>query len=121
MNVSDPVDVAEAAKAKAAAHDIGIDKKLPHAQETIEESNIEPAPITQKPVLSVVEDDSLDKVYPSDEDLQTLRRVAGALPWTTFTVAFVELCERFSYYGTTAVCTWQSSQHINSFISRLSY
>lgn len=41
---------------------------------------------------------------PSDEELRTLRRVAGPLPWPAFTVAFVELCERFSYYGTTAVC-----------------
>jgi hypothetical protein len=27
------------------------------------------------------------------------------LNWITFSIAFVELCERFSYYGTTAVCT----------------
>jgi hypothetical protein len=37
--------------------------------------------------------------------MQTLRRVAGPMNWITFSVAFVELCERFSYYGTTAVCT----------------
>jgi POT family proton-dependent oligopeptide transporter len=36
--------------------------------------------------------------------MQTLRRVAGPLNWIAFSVAFVELCERFSYYGTTAVC-----------------
>jgi len=39
----------------------------------------------------------------SDEDLHTLRRVAGKIPWTTYTIAFVEFCERFSYYGTTTV------------------
>lgn len=42
--------------------------------------------------------------HPTEEDLATLRRVSGQIPWTAFAVAFVELCERFSYYGTTAVC-----------------
>lgn len=41
---------------------------------------------------------------PTEEELHTLRRVSGKVPWTAYTVAFVELCERFSYYGTTAVC-----------------
>lgn len=35
--------------------------------------------------------------------MHTLRRVSGQVPWTAYTIAFVELCERFSYYGTTAV------------------
>lgn len=43
--------------------------------------------------------------HPSEQDLQTLRRVAGKVPWTAYTVAFVELVERFSYYGATAVFT----------------
>jgi POT family proton-dependent oligopeptide transporter len=29
--------------------------------------------------------------------------------WTAYTVAFVELCERFSYYGTTAVCMYRAA------------
>ena len=40
----------------------------------------------------------------TEADLNTLRRVSGKIPWAAFTVAFVELCERFSYYGTTVVC-----------------
>ncbi|KKK13937.1 hypothetical protein P175DRAFT_0453555 [Aspergillus ochraceoroseus IBT 24754] len=43
--------------------------------------------------------------YPTEEEIHTLRRVAGNVHWTAYTVAFVELCERFSYYGTTAVFT----------------
>lgn len=50
------------------------------------------------------EGESLNKVYPTEEEFHTLRRVAGEMPWMALTVAFVELCERFSYYGTTAVC-----------------
>jgi POT family proton-dependent oligopeptide transporter len=45
-----------------------------------------------------------DGSVPTDDELNTLRRVAGQVPWTAYTVAVVELCERFSYYGTTAVC-----------------
>jgi POT family proton-dependent oligopeptide transporter len=41
---------------------------------------------------------------PTKEELSTLRRVSGQIPWTAYTVAFVELCEQFSYYGTTVVC-----------------
>jgi len=57
----------------------------------------------------VVEDRSLSDItdseatLPSSEELATLRRVSGPIPWTAYTVAFVELCERFSYYGTTVV------------------
>ena len=42
----------------------------------------------------------------SEEDLQTLHRVAGKISWQAYTIAFVEFCERFSYYGTTVVCTF---------------
>ncbi|RJE25789.1 peptide transporter [Aspergillus sclerotialis] len=41
--------------------------------------------------------------YPTEEEEHTLRRVSDKLPWTAYTIAFVELCERFSYYGTTVV------------------
>lgn len=40
---------------------------------------------------------------PTMEEMKTLRRVSGKLPWQAMTVTFVEFCERFSYYGTTAV------------------
>lgn len=41
---------------------------------------------------------------PTEDDLKSLLRVSGKIPWTAYTIAFVELCERFSYYGTTVVC-----------------
>lgn len=41
---------------------------------------------------------------PTEEDLETLPRVSGQIPWTAFTVAFVELCERFGYYGCQVLC-----------------
>lgn len=42
---------------------------------------------------------------PTEEELQTLRRVSGKIPWTMWTIAFVELCERFSYYGAAVLYT----------------
>lgn len=97
MNASDPIEVAEVSKARALQHDVDVSEKR---QDASQDLTIEPAPAAQNPA----EDEALDKVYPSEEDLRTLRRISGHLHWTIFTVAFVELCERFSYYGTTAVC-----------------
>jgi proton-dependent oligopeptide transporter, POT family len=42
---------------------------------------------------------------PTEEEMHTLRHVSDKVPWDAFTIAFIELCERFSYYGTTAVFT----------------
>lgn len=50
------------------------------------------------------QDELLPEEVPTDEELHTLRRVADKIPWKVYTIAFVELCERFSYYGTTIVC-----------------
>lgn len=33
-----------------------------------------------------------------------LRRVSAPIPWAVYTIAFVELCERFSYHGTHVLC-----------------
>ena len=36
---------------------------------------------------------------PTDEELQTLRRVAGNVPLVAYLLCAVEFCERASYYG----------------------
>jgi POT family proton-dependent oligopeptide transporter len=46
----------------------------------------------------------LEGEEPTEEDLATLHRVSGKIPWIIYTVAFVELCERFGYYGCQVVC-----------------
>jgi POT family proton-dependent oligopeptide transporter len=43
--------------------------------------------------------------HPSEEDMLTLRRVSDKIPFKAFTIAFVELTERMSYYGTIQVFT----------------
>jgi proton-dependent oligopeptide transporter, POT family len=43
------------------------------------------------------------ELYPTKDEINTLRRVCGKIPWMIYTIGFIELCERFAYYGTTAV------------------
>lgn len=50
----------------------------------------------------------------SEDDLKSLRRVSGKITWMAYTIAFVELCERFSYYGSTVVFTNFVSESHNS-------
>ncbi len=53
------------------------------------------------------ESEDLMENYPTAEELEgenRLRRISAPIPWAVYTVAFVELCERFSYYGTQVVC-----------------
>lgn len=42
---------------------------------------------------------------PTTEELRTLRRVPAKLYLPIFTIAFAELCERFSYYGSSVLYT----------------
>lgn len=41
---------------------------------------------------------------PTTEELETLRKVSFKIPFSILTIAFIELCERFSYYGAIVVC-----------------
>ena len=42
--------------------------------------------------------------FPTKEEMATLRRVPNKIPLKLYTIAFIEMCERFSYYGSTVVC-----------------
>ncbi|KAI9733471.1 MAG: hypothetical protein M1818_007219 [Claussenomyces sp. TS43310] len=37
------------------------------------------------------------------EGPHALKRISAPIPWDVYAIAFIELCERFSYYGTTIV------------------
>ncbi|KAF7118462.1 hypothetical protein CNMCM5793_007983 [Aspergillus hiratsukae] len=105
MNASDPVEVAEVARSKAAAHDAEMNEKMDKLALSPSIEEIAPASKEVGASSAVSDDDHahLQRQLPSDEEFKNLRRVAGDIPWTAYTVAVVELCERFSYYGTTAV------------------
>lgn len=101
MNASDPIELAAVAEARAIAHTEVDEKKLVEQISAVEAR------------LSSFQTPE-QKVYPTEEELRTLRRVAGSISWITFSVAFVELCERFSYYGTAAVCEICETHHLSS-------
>lgn len=46
-----------------------------------------------------------DEEQPTEEDMHTLRRVSGHINWAAYSVAFCELGERFSYYGSSILYT----------------
>lgn len=48
--------------------------------------------------------DMIGDDFPTEEEIATLRRVSDKIPFKAYTIAFVEGCERLSYYGATAVC-----------------
>ena len=56
-----------------------------------------------KPADTVGDDTEKDATpegeEPTEREKKTLRHVGESLPFSTFLVAFVELCERFTYYG----------------------
>ena len=61
--------------------------------------------VSKNAVVEYSHDAEYDNVPTADElhGPSALRRVAAPIPWSVYTVAFVELCERFSYYGTQVV------------------
>jgi hypothetical protein len=64
---------------------------------------------TKISVTGKVEQVIEEGILATEEELHgpnALRRVSAPIPWSVYTVAFVELCERFSYYGTQVVCMW---------------
>lgn len=89
-----------------------------HLTDASEHKSSERANATVSPVKSTVfstssrflDDDEYER--PTVEEESTLRRVSGKVPWVAYTIAFVELCERFSFFGTAAVC--ESSSPRNS-------
>lgn len=113
MNPSDTAEVAEIAKSAAFAHDAHPDEKRDRISAELRPATSPEIEVVRETAekggfssSAAYEDDAaLQKDFPSPDELRTLRRVSGKIPWTAYTVAFVELCERFSYYGTTAVCT----------------
>ena len=58
-----------------------------------------------KPPGYDLSDDEDYEDKPTPEDLQSLRRVSAGIQWSIYTIAFAELCERFSYYGSAVLYT----------------
>jgi len=90
------VDLAMSYEPKLATPMFEVNEKEAFARASTSDSLAHQAPVEFEADLEGEE--------PTPEELQTLSRVSGKIPWITFTVAFVELCERFGYYGCSVVC-----------------
>ncbi|KAL5606569.1 uncharacterized protein BROUX77_003762 [Berkeleyomyces rouxiae] len=75
-----------------------------YEQEAVDEKSAVKAVPTSR--LDLV-DTNIDPIgqEPTEEDLATLPRVSGPINWAIYTIAFAELCERFSYYGSAVLYT----------------
>jgi POT family proton-dependent oligopeptide transporter len=77
---------------------------------------VDPVPLASSDSNSSFDEgQSLVRPFPTEEEWATLPRVPGSIPWQAWTVAFVEFAERFSYYGTSAVCKLSPSKYISNF------
>ncbi|KAI1435836.1 POT family protein [Xylaria sp. CBS 124048] len=80
--------------------DIGIDIDIEKGQQqtlTKTISSSSPDPIITTPIV-----DHERYPPPSEAEKTSLRKVADTIPWTAWTLCFVELAERASYYGVKA-------------------
>lgn len=53
--------------------------------------------------LAVEQDEYDEDELPTEEEIQTLRRVPDKIPLRIYLIAYVELVERMSYYGCSQV------------------
>ena len=95
--MTSPDDVAVGAR-----HDIALAQGLDEERRTSHAPALPPVYEGKGTLATAYAEDAVDT--PTVEELRTLRRIRDHIPWKAYTVAFVELCERFSYYGTTVVC-----------------
>lgn len=108
-----PALVSIPSKMAAPATGLGSDSLVVHDIEPVTTigQNDPVANVTNKKPQQSIIPESYD-LGAGDEDPTTdelrgrnaLRRVSAPIPWVVYTVAFVELCERFSYYGTQVLC-----------------
>lgn len=91
-------EVAKASVPEAAVQ--GTPKELEAGQGSINVAKKDTADGSHASVDEGVYEDT-----PTDEELRTLPRVSSPLQWGVYTIAFAELCERFSYYGSAVLYT----------------
>lgn len=99
------LDRAEIAQAEVAVHGqdpgppLGTVDELRAGKGSIDVTNV---PDSSQGDAGLLDD---DYPMPTEEELRTLRRVSGKINWAAYSVAFCELGERFSYYGSSILYT----------------
>ncbi|KAJ5499969.1 Major facilitator superfamily domain general substrate transporter [Penicillium expansum] len=82
---------------------LGSDSLAIHDVEPTMPSNLVTNVKAQQSIIPESYDLGARDENPTTDELHgpnALRRISAPIPWVVYTVAFVELCERFSYYGT---------------------
>ncbi|KAK4693535.1 hypothetical protein P7C71_g3887, partial [Lecanoromycetidae sp. Uapishka_2] len=85
---------------KLVMHDMAVDGEI--GGPAVETTDTKPMVLMEDKEESGLESASIisfEGDEPTEEERETLRKVADKLPWSAFLVAMVELCERFTYYG----------------------
>ncbi|CAO1635007.1 unnamed protein product [Parajaminaea phylloscopi] len=101
MSATNAQDHFDIALAEAAANEHRAEtKKAGHEDKTHPVAHVEHGVEVEKAQIT---EDEYGNVFPTEEEASTLRRLPESIPWTAWTVAFCELAERFSYYGSTQV------------------
>ncbi|TVY87021.1 Peptide transporter [Lachnellula willkommii] len=81
------------------ANDAGIFAPDPHSADPWKECGVPYACEHNISSFDYSSDDT-EGDSPTQEERRALRRVPDKIPWMVYTVAFIELVERFSFYGT---------------------
>lgn len=95
--------MATSAEIRSSSSDI---QESDRAMTTVDEKLSDPGR-PEKSLVSASYHNQIGDEDPTADELHgpsALRRVSAPIPWAVYTVAFVELCERFSYYGTQVLC-----------------
>lgn len=79
-------------------HILGKDEKRNSTEKTVSQANADLA-VGTVTALSLPSDDA----SPTDDEMKSLRRVAGAVSWSGYMLCFVEAANNASYYGVTGV------------------
>ncbi|KAI5477097.1 PTR2-domain-containing protein [Pseudohyphozyma bogoriensis] len=91
--------LAEAAKHESEAHNDRKSLDIDNPMGLTHKTGVE---ITERTIGGAA---AADGEFPSEHDRATLRRMPGPIRIEAYLIGLIELCERFSYYGTTAVFT----------------
>ena len=90
-------------------------KEIDQTALSLENEKGDVTPVIDRHQITSISEEKLaiDEDYegkPTPEELTTLRRVPGSLPFVAYLICAVEFCERASYYGVTGL--------INNFVNR---
>ncbi|KAL1587632.1 hypothetical protein WHR41_03637 [Cladosporium halotolerans] len=86
------------ASGRDVGHILGKDEKRKSCDKSLESTDVDLGVGTVTAIGS-----ASDEISPTEEEMRSLRRVAGAVSWSGYMLCFVEAANNASYYGVTGV------------------